>query len=467
METESEMAFAASNFDADLSQSVGECSVEHAKRQYIRTLHKVIEQSDVIIVVLDARDPEGCRAKLVEEEVRRREADGKKLVFVLNKIDLVSQDNVLAWLRYLRHTAPTIPFRSSTQQQSTNLKSHSTSGLLNLIKSYRNGPSSKITVGVVGYPNVCAVGAEAGWTRDLQSVQIDRGIRVIDSPGVIFDDAEPESERARSSVLLRNVVKVEDINDPLAIVEEIVNRTPKETLRRIYKLPEWNNTLEFVTMLSLSAGRLLKGGKPDSIAAARLILQDWNSNKIPYFSVPPSVHPSSLPSALPGAEDVGQLTIVQGGFGTAFDLDQLCGEAMHDDTADDNIMETSMESDGVHDFIPQNLPLSPESVNPIQQRKPSVPNNHAHISNPSPIDNSVGAITQRRKKPTYELVLHPQIQESLGSSNPLGRRNLRMNLKRERKATRKAAKKASEGMRMDDDDMQDGMASAFHIPQTI
>lgn len=56
------------------------------RRQYIRTLHKVIEESDIVILVLDARDPEGCRSRLVEEEVRRREHEGKRLVFVLNKI---------------------------------------------------------------------------------------------------------------------------------------------------------------------------------------------------------------------------------------------------------------------------------------------------------------------------------------------------------------------------------------------
>jgi hypothetical protein len=58
------------------------------RRQYIRTLHKIVEQSDVIIMVLDARDPEGCRSQMVEDEVRRREADGKRLVFVLNKIGM-------------------------------------------------------------------------------------------------------------------------------------------------------------------------------------------------------------------------------------------------------------------------------------------------------------------------------------------------------------------------------------------
>ena len=59
---------------------------EQLRRHHIRALHKVIDESDVILLVLDARDPEGCRSRLVEEEVRRRESEGKRLVFVLNKI---------------------------------------------------------------------------------------------------------------------------------------------------------------------------------------------------------------------------------------------------------------------------------------------------------------------------------------------------------------------------------------------
>lgn len=59
---------------------------EQMRRHYVRALHKVIDESDIVILVLDARDPEGCRSRLVEEEVRRRESEGKKLVFVLNKI---------------------------------------------------------------------------------------------------------------------------------------------------------------------------------------------------------------------------------------------------------------------------------------------------------------------------------------------------------------------------------------------
>ena len=46
----------------------------------------MVSEPTLSSLVLDARDPAGCRSRLVEEEVRRREAEGKRLVFVLNKI---------------------------------------------------------------------------------------------------------------------------------------------------------------------------------------------------------------------------------------------------------------------------------------------------------------------------------------------------------------------------------------------
>lgn len=51
-------------------------------------LYKVIDSSDVVIHVLDARDPEGTRCRSIEKYIQE-EAPHKHLVFVLNKCDLV------------------------------------------------------------------------------------------------------------------------------------------------------------------------------------------------------------------------------------------------------------------------------------------------------------------------------------------------------------------------------------------
>jgi nuclear GTP-binding protein len=51
-------------------------------------LYKVIDSSDVVLHVLDARDPLGTRCRSVEKYIKE-EAPHKHLIFVLNKCDLV------------------------------------------------------------------------------------------------------------------------------------------------------------------------------------------------------------------------------------------------------------------------------------------------------------------------------------------------------------------------------------------
>jgi nuclear GTP-binding protein len=64
---------------------------------------------------------------------------------------------------------------------------------------------------------VCAIAAQPGHTKELQSVQLERGLRIVDSPGVIFEDDDRIQGQKESSVLLRNVVKSEDVDDPISV----------------------------------------------------------------------------------------------------------------------------------------------------------------------------------------------------------------------------------------------------------
>ena len=64
---------------------------------------------------------------------------------------------------------------------------------------------------------VCAVAAQPGHTKDLQSVQLERGLRIVDSPGVIFEDDDSIKGQEELSVLLHNVVIPEDVDDPISV----------------------------------------------------------------------------------------------------------------------------------------------------------------------------------------------------------------------------------------------------------
>jgi len=56
----------------------------------------------------------------------KRSARTKKMLLVLNKIDLVPPQNARMWQRYLRRDFACIPFKASTQSQSANLATGAT-----------------------------------------------------------------------------------------------------------------------------------------------------------------------------------------------------------------------------------------------------------------------------------------------------------------------------------------------------
>jgi nuclear GTP-binding protein len=158
---------------------------QQSRRAYMRELKKVVDTADVLLQVLDARDPLGSRIHPSVEGAILSKAN-KKLVLVLNKIDLVPRDVVRDWLLYLRRSHPCIAIKASHKSTapdavhdndtkgddgSTAAASASTmstttpvgmEGLLQLLKNYArtSGPGggadnkTTVVVGIIGYPNV-------------------------------------------------------------------------------------------------------------------------------------------------------------------------------------------------------------------------------------------------------------------------------------------------------------------------
>lgn len=74
-------------------------------------MKKAIELADVVVQVLDARDPEGTRCQQIEDVIAQ---EGKKLIFAINKVDLVPEDNLKAWKKYYKQNKLlTVGFKSN------------------------------------------------------------------------------------------------------------------------------------------------------------------------------------------------------------------------------------------------------------------------------------------------------------------------------------------------------------------
>ncbi|XP_009458920.1 PREDICTED: guanine nucleotide-binding protein-like 3 [Nipponia nippon] len=288
---------------------------KNSKKSFCRELKKVIEASDVVLEVLDARDPMGCRCPQLEQAVTCSGGD-KKLLLVLNKIDLVPKENLEKWLNYLKKEFPTVAFKSATLMKDRTMQEHSTKRrarvdlsrttecfgskcLLKLLQEHGKTQNKAIQVGVVGFPNVgkssiinslkgvraCNVGLTRGVTKSMQIVHIDKQTKMLDSPSIIADRSN-----SALALALRSIIDTEESGsaDVLEGIDAILNHCSKQQVMMHYSIPDFRNTEEFLTLLAQKRGMLKKGGVPDLENIAKLLLCDWTGAKISYHSQPPA-----------------------------------------------------------------------------------------------------------------------------------------------------------------------------------
>ena len=298
-----------------------------SRKAYIKVLDQVIENSDVILEVLDARDPLSCRNKELENKIKSGKYS-KKIILILNKIDLIPVQNAIDWQKYLSNEFPCVLFKSNTQSQSNNLsqsnlfdknlkeqkdyiseilkgnKSIGGEELLNILKNYSRideGTKSNIVVGVIGIPNVgksslinsltrgknVGVSNTPGFTKGLQEVILDNNLRLLDCPGVVMSNDENN--------ILHNVIRTEDIKEPLEVVGKILKKMTMDYFLKTYNLDisilkGSELTLEKVVYLvGEKLKKYKKGGIVDLDKSARIIINDWNLGKLKYYSVPPGI----------------------------------------------------------------------------------------------------------------------------------------------------------------------------------
>jgi nuclear GTP-binding protein len=254
-------------------------------------LFKVIDSSDVVVEVLDARDPLGTRAPHAESFIKK-EANHKHLVFLLNKCDLVPTRVTAAWLKYLSKEAPTLAFHASITNP------FGKGSFINLLRQFAKLHSDKkqISVGFIGYPNVgkssiintlkakkvCKVAPVPGETKVWQYITLMKSIYLVDCPGTVQPSGNSEEE-----AVLKGVVRIEQLRQAEDYIEALLERVKKEYIQRTYGVVAWDDASDFLDQYARKIGKLLRGDMPDTNAAAKLMLHDFQRGRLPYFAMPP------------------------------------------------------------------------------------------------------------------------------------------------------------------------------------
>lgn len=277
-------------------------------RRIWNELYKVIDSSDVILQVLDARDPMGTRSPPVEKYLRT-EKPHKHLMFILNKVDLVPTWVTQRWVAILSSEYPTVAFHASLTNP------FGKGSLINLLRQFAklHVDKKQISVGFIGYPNtgkssiintlrskkVCKVAPIAGETKVWQYITLMRRIYLIDCPGVVYPSKETDTEK-----VLKGVVRVELVQNPEDYVSSVLERVKAEYLRKTYKIEGWTDHIDFLEKLARKSGKLLKKGEPDIKITARMVLNDWQRGKLPFYVAPSGFEESLAKPATTEEENI-------------------------------------------------------------------------------------------------------------------------------------------------------------------
>jgi len=292
------------------SRRTGNLKNIHKQREkYPHLVNEVIEQADIIVEVLDARFLPEMKNFELEEKIKQ---EGKKLILVANKADLVNKEELelkipkeLAGVMFvscrvrqgiskLREKIKILARRAMQEKSSD--EDQETEGFEH--QKLRSGEKrdNRIKVGVIGYPNTgksslinilagtsaAKTSQEPGFTRSLQKIRLTNDIVLLDTPGVIpeseYSHVKKEAIQKQTTVGARSYDRVKD---PEMVVHYLLqNKDYAKAIEDFYKIQANGNSEILIEELGKQRNMLRKGGEIDGDRTARIILKDWQKGNI-------------------------------------------------------------------------------------------------------------------------------------------------------------------------------------------
>ncbi|MDO8528404.1 MAG: GTPase [Nanoarchaeota archaeon] len=251
--------------------------------EYPELVMKVISEAEVILEVLDARFWKETRNFEIEKEIRKK---GKKIIYVLNKADLVDRKKIVAEMMSYK-MLPYVFVSCKNRRGSSDLRKKIK------IEAKRLN-MRKVNIGLIGYPNtgksslinlmrgsrVSRVSPESGYTKGIQRVKISEGIYIIDTPGVIpsYENANKEDKDLFKHTQI-NVRTWDKVKEPEMLINSLIGKYPL-LIENFYDINSEGDSEILLEELGRKKGFLLKGNEVDKDRTARLILRDFQEGKI-------------------------------------------------------------------------------------------------------------------------------------------------------------------------------------------
>lgn len=278
------------------------------RKSFPEIVKEVIKKADIILEVLDARFIEDTRNFEIEEIIKRQ---GKKLIYVLNKADLIETSQAKEYMEQNRlypYVFVSCKEREGSRQLRDRIKIEANK--VRKAKQERirkekerarkikeeaepNVLEAIPQIGVIGYPNTgkssvinlligkasAKTASKAGCTRGIQKIKLTEDIFIIDTPGVL-----QSKERVLEKTDITKQVKVgardfDRVKNPENIVADLMQHYP-QVIENHYHLDVKGDSEQLIEQLGRKRRFLKKGDEVDIDRTCRFILREWQEGKI-------------------------------------------------------------------------------------------------------------------------------------------------------------------------------------------
>jgi len=251
-----------------------------------KEINSALNKVNMVLEVVDARDPWTTRSRKLENLVERR---GKKLIVVINKSDLVPRKILEEWKFFFEKEGHKTTYISARERLGT-LK------LRKFIK--REAPELPVKILVAGFPKVgkssiinvlkgkssastSPVPGSLGYTRHFQLYRIDRNLYMLDSPGVLPIEGDPLELAIRG-------YPPEELNNPIEVAAALLKRAIRSDptiVKRVYGIEE-EEPIDILKILAIKRGWKYRDGEPNLDEAARQVIRDYHRYKLVFYVTP-------------------------------------------------------------------------------------------------------------------------------------------------------------------------------------
>ncbi|EFA74535.1 hypothetical protein PPL_00033 [Heterostelium album PN500] len=313
-----------------------------------KQLWRVTEKSDILVQIVDARNPLLFRSPDLERYAKELNVKKTNLLIV-NKADLLTKAQRRKWAQYFASENINYRFFSAHKEQlkiekmkqiyrlidegadidieetrraiegnnaaeDKEIKIYTREEILEEFKKLCPAPlqenrfDGRIVVGLSGYPNVgksstinvlygekkVAVAPTPGKTKYVQTIIVDDDVVLLDCPGLVF----PTLLSSKAEMVINGLLPIDQLRDFVSPVDAICEKVARSYIEEVYSIgipkPKEHEPqdrpptgAEVLSVYAYMRGFMTVHGAPDQSRAARIILKDFVAGKLLYCHPPP------------------------------------------------------------------------------------------------------------------------------------------------------------------------------------